>query len=147
MPIAAVSAALRDLAAGACSGLVADDAVIIRQMAEVPFLQGDGVAVILLRADANTSQRQRPVNGGRADAFLPLTLHYAVVPYAMEALVQHRLLARLMRAAAENGVLSVAGLNGPIQIIIDTPQSLPNDPTAGWPACLHLRIVGAVIEG
>ncbi len=145
MTIAAVSLALRDLAARACTGALEDDTIIIRQPPEVPFLQGDGVAVILLRADYDGSARNQPSNGGGPRDPVPLGLHYALVPYAMEALHQHRLLSMLIRATAAQPVLTADGLDGPVMVSIAAPDPAQNDPTAGWPVCLRLRVRGLVI--
>lgn len=147
MPIPAVSGALRDLAARACTGVLQDEAVLVRQPAEVPYLQGDGVAVILLRADADSLARNQPSHGGVGGIILPLDQRYALVPYAMEALEQHRLLALLIRAVVEQPVLSAADQAAPVTVGIDTPDAATPDPTAGWPACLRLRVRGVVIAG
>ncbi len=112
--IAAVSRAIKAMALEACGAEQGVD-VTLRQPADLGALPGDGVAIILWKAEPVTDMRNSMPSGrgslaqeGRAFA---VDLHYLLVPHASDAERQQRLLGLLFQKLARTPTLNSGTLN------------------------------------
>lgn len=163
--IAAVSRALKALALEACGAESGVD-IALRQPANLAALPGDGVAIILWKAEPVTDMRNSLPSGrgslapeGRAFA---VDLHYLLVPHAGDAERQQRLLGLLFQKLARTPTLNSGTLNSAsgkadafastetLQLLVDPATALSGSAIlpalATLPAFIPLHVRGLSID-